>query len=66
VILIMMCRSGNRSHNAGVLLEEAGYQVLNLLEGFQGKADARGYRTYNGWINSGLPYKYSGAGAYAD
>lgn len=62
VLLIVMCRSGQRSVPASAALEAAGYSVLNLNAGFQGGTDAKGYRTVNGWVNAGLPYSYSGAG----
>lgn len=37
-----------------------------MLTGFEGSKDSRGYRTKNGWAIDGLPYAYSGAGAYED
>lgn len=63
--LIAMCRSGQRSAAAAAVLEGAGYRALNMVTGFEGGTDARGYRKVNGWTNNGLPYTYSGAG-YAD
>lgn len=63
--LITMCRSGKRSVAAATLLEAAGYNVQNMVTGFQGGKDSNGYRTVNGWALDGLPYSYSGAG-YAD
>ena len=62
VTLITMCRSGPRGAAAAQLLEDNGYNAINMAEAFSGSADARGYRTINGWVNSGLPYTYSGAG----
>jgi rhodanese-related sulfurtransferase len=62
VTLIAMCRSGARAAAAAQLLEDNGYIAINMAEAFEGSADARGYRTVNGWVNSGLPYTYSGAG----
>jgi rhodanese-related sulfurtransferase len=62
ILLIIMCRSGQRSAPASAALEEAGYTVLNLNAGFQGGTDAKGYRNVNGWVNAGLPYTYSGVG----
>jgi len=64
-VLIAMCRSGQRSSAAAAVLEGAGYLVLNMVNGFEGGTDARGYRKVSGWTNNGLPYTYSGAG-YAD
>ncbi len=65
VILVTMCRSGKRSEAAATALETAGYMVKNMLTGFEGGKDARGYRSVNGWVNDGLSYNY-GAGAYPD
>ncbi len=66
VVLITMCRSGSRSVKAAIALEAAGYKAANMLTGFEGGADSRGYRTKNGWAVNGLPYSYSAAGAYDD
>src|SRR3990172_2431119 len=66
VVLIVMCRSGDRSVSASIALEAAGYRVMNMVTGFQGGVDSRGYRTKNGWGINGLPYSYSGVGAYED
>lgn len=61
VVLITMCRSGQRSAKAAAALEAAGYQVLDMPEGFEGGTDSRGYRTKNGWKLT-MPYTYSGVG----
>ncbi len=66
VVLITMCRSGQRSVAAANALEAAGYRVKNMVTGFQGSSDMYGYRSINGWANDGLPYSYSAQGAYAD
>jgi rhodanese-related sulfurtransferase len=66
VVLITMCRSGDRSVLAATLLEMNGYRVMNMLTGFEGGTDTFGYRTKNGWAVNGLPYSYSGTGAYPD
>lgn len=62
IVLITMCRSGARSVAAAIVLEEAGYTAKNMLTGFEGGADSRGYRLKNGWAIDGLPYSYKGAG----
>lgn len=62
VTLITMCRSGGRSVNAAIALEAKGYRVMNMVTGFEGGADAAGYRTKNGWKVDGLPYSYVGDG----
>lgn len=56
---ITMCRSGSRSVAAAEMLDAAGIPASNMLEGFEGGKDANGYRTLNGWKNSGLAYKAS-------
>ncbi len=63
--LILMCRSGARSVAAALALEAAGYtNVANMLEGFEGEGkDSYGYRTVDGWKNSGLPGHTSSVGA---
>jgi rhodanese-related sulfurtransferase len=63
--LILMCRSGVRSLAAADALEKAGYtNVSNMLEGFEGEGkDSYGYRTVDGWKNSGLPGHTSAVGA---
>ena len=62
VTLITMCRSGGRGAAAAQILEDNGYNVFNMVEAFQGSSDARGYRTVNGWVVSGLPYTNAGPG----
>lgn len=65
--IITMCRSGARSVAAALALEAAGYtNVSNMLKGFEGdvhKTENLGYRTLNGWKNSGLPGHTSKVGA---
>ncbi|MDH4233217.1 MAG: rhodanese-like domain-containing protein [Nitrospirota bacterium] len=63
--IITMCRSGQRSVEAALALEAAGYtNVSNMVDGFEGgKKDQYGYRTINGWKNSGLPGHTSSVGA---
>ena len=56
VVLVTMCRSGKRSEAAATALEALGFTVYNMDNGFEGDADAFGYRTVNGWKNDGLPY----------
>jgi rhodanese-related sulfurtransferase len=65
VTLITMCREGIRGAFAAAFLEKeenGGYNVMNMGEAFQGTADARGYRTENGWVVRGLPYTNAGPG----
>lgn len=58
--VITMCRSGSRSVDAATALEEIGYtNVYNLVGGFEGGTDAKGYRTKAaGWKNLGFPYTF--------
>jgi rhodanese-related sulfurtransferase len=51
--LLLICRSGVRSHNAAHLLAEAGFtRAYNVLEGFEGAAPGQG------WKAAGLPCAY--------
>ncbi|MCX7180022.1 MAG: rhodanese-like domain-containing protein [Proteobacteria bacterium] len=57
--VVLICRSGNRSNDAGVALEHAGFtEVYNVLHGFEGELDdhhQRGKAT--GWRFEGLPWE---------
>ena len=57
--VVLICRSGNRSLEAGLKLEEAGVAgVYNVLHGFEGSLDAQHRRsTCNGWRFDGLPWE---------
>lgn len=66
VLLITMCRSGGRGRAAAIVLDGAGYRAANMLTGFEGSSDSRGYRTVSGWAVDGLPYTYKSAGVYDD
>ena len=56
--ILLICRSGKRTLDAGVALEEAGFtDVTNVLEGFEGELDERGQRGHQGgWRLHGLPW----------
>ena len=56
--IIFMCRTGVRSHNAAMVAQQLGYRnVFNMLEGFEGEANAFKQRTLiNGWKHAGLPW----------
>ncbi len=60
-LVMFICRSGNRSHNAALLAMQAGYtECYNVLEGFEGDKDAQGHRnTKGGWRAAGLPWVQS-------
>jgi rhodanese-related sulfurtransferase len=59
--LVLICRSGLRSVDAGIALERAGFsQVVNVLEGFEGELDDNEQRcTESGWRFDGLPWTQS-------
>lgn len=60
-LMMFICRSGGRSHNAAMLAMQAGYtECYNVLEGFEGDKDAAGHRnTKGGWRAAGLPWGQS-------
>ncbi|GAB4352499.1 MAG: hypothetical protein Kow006_17080 [Gammaproteobacteria bacterium] len=57
--VILICRSGKRSVEAGNRLIEAGFQeVYNVLEGFEGDLDENHQRgNLGGWRYHGLPWE---------
>ncbi len=57
-LLLFLCRSGGRSHNAAGFAAEAGFaHAYNVLEGFEGDRDANGQRNkIGGWRAAGLPW----------
>ena len=58
--LVMLCRSGVRSVAAARRATELGYKAYNILEGFEGDADAQGQRgKRGGWRLQGLPWGQS-------
>ena len=58
-LLMFICRSGMRSHNAAALASEAAHlECYNVLEGFEGDKDANGQRgKVGGWRRAGLPWR---------
>jgi len=57
--IILICRSGKRSIDAGLALEKNGFtSVRNVLEGFEGELDAEHHRgALGGWRMRGLPWR---------
>ena len=57
--VVLICRSGKRSLEAGKLLIESGFmQVYNVSEGFEGELDDSHHRsTLGGWRFHGLPWE---------
>lgn len=56
--VLLLCRSGQRSLEAAMVLEQAGYQhLVNILDGFEGPLDGNKHRgNLAGWRFSGLPW----------
>jgi rhodanese-related sulfurtransferase len=56
--LVLLCRSGVRSVAAARRATELGLEAYNILEGFEGDADAQGQRgKRGGWRFRGLPWR---------
>ena len=57
--IVLICRSGNRSADAGRALEEAGFtKVHHVGHGFEGDLDEKRHRNAkNGWRHDGLPWE---------
>ena len=56
--LVLLCRSGVRSIAAARRATELGLEAYNVLEGFEGDADAHGHRgRKGGWRWRGLPWR---------
>jgi rhodanese-related sulfurtransferase len=57
--VVLICRSGKRSVEAGEALETGGFtHVINVLFGFEGERDDKNQRgNLNGWRRDGLPWE---------
>jgi rhodanese-related sulfurtransferase len=57
--IVLICRSGKRTLDAGAALEAHGFtDVANVLEGFEGELDRDHHRsTMGGWRRHGLPWR---------
>jgi len=57
--LLLICRSGRRSQDAGEELARHGFKsVYNIAEGFEGTRDSEKHRnTICGWRHHGLPWE---------
>lgn len=57
--VVLLCRSGKRTVDAGLALEAAGFvEVVNVVHGFEGDPDANFQRGHlNGWRFDGLPWE---------
>lgn len=55
---LLLCRSGVRSVAAARRAAELGFEAYNILEGFEGDANAQAHRnTQGGWRLRGLPWR---------
>ena len=59
VPVLLICRSGKRSLDAGIALINEGFSdIYNISEGFEGDLDEHHHRsTLGGWRNVGLPWE---------
>ena len=59
VPIVLICRSGKRSKEAGQLLIDSGiHNVYNIDEGFEGELDDKHHRsTLGGWRYRNLPWQ---------
>lgn len=58
-LVMFLCRSGARSHNAAITASQAGFtESYNVLEGFEGDTNpsTRQRGDINGWRASGMPW----------
>ena len=57
--VLLICRSGQRTLDAGKALEDAGFaNVAHVVHGFEGELDAQFRRsTLSGWRFDGLPWE---------
>ncbi|MET0312404.1 MAG: rhodanese-like domain-containing protein [Burkholderiaceae bacterium] len=57
--IVLICRSGKRTVDAGKVLEAAGFtDVVNVLHGFEGELNDDFKRsTISGWRHEGLPWE---------
>ena len=57
--IVLICRSGRRSIDAGEALIDAGFSaVFNVMHGFEGDLDDKHHRgSVNGWRHDGLAWQ---------
>lgn len=57
--VLLICRSGKRTIDAGLALEAAGFgDVAHVVHGFEGDLDEQFHRSrLNGWRFDGLPWE---------
>ncbi|MEZ0232767.1 MAG: rhodanese-like domain-containing protein [Methylophilaceae bacterium] len=60
-LVMFICRTGGRSHNAAALANKLGFtEAYNVLEGFEGAADpaTKQRGNINGWKVAALPWTH--------
>lgn len=58
-VVILICRSGDRSSRGANRLAEDGFlKVYSVVDGFEGDMSKEGRRSVNGWKNANLPWSY--------
>lgn len=58
-VVVLICRSGDRSSRGANRLAEDGFtRVYSVVDGFEGDLSKDGCRSVNGWKNAGLPWSY--------
>lgn len=58
-VVVLMCRSGDRSSRGADRLALDGFtQVWSVVDGFEGDMGKDSRRSVNGWKNAGLPWSY--------
>ena len=60
-LVMFICRTGGRSHNAAVLANQLGFaEAYNVLEGFEGGAEPETKQRgkINGWKIAELPWTH--------
>ncbi len=58
-VVVLICRSGDRSSRGANRLAEEGYtKVYSVVDGFEGDLSKDGRRSVNGWKNAGLSWGY--------
>jgi rhodanese-related sulfurtransferase len=57
--VVLICRSGKRTKDAGALLEAAGFtDIYHVTTGFEGDLNGKDQRSLvNGWRHDGLPWE---------
>jgi rhodanese-related sulfurtransferase len=56
-VVMLLCRSGDRSAQAADALSLLGYRyVVSVVDGYEGDIGPDGRRSLNGWKNAGLPW----------